>query len=200
MVLPIPCAILKGDFEDILSNITVHFWHFALQKGPILLKVEVSPLKNAWFAKFKRKNTFLGFVTVTLLFSKQGWFTPGNPELSAWWRSIFPSTNVILDTGQVQITGTCQAHEWKFLELSNSLFYIFFYLSKKGLQNEEMSTRVIASANWNLFAFSPLLKKGLQKEEMSTQVTARKKGICSYFSNLVKKGLQTEDMSQRLLL
>ncbi len=36
----------------------------------------------------------------------QGWFTPGNPELSAWRRSFFPSTNVLSDTGQVPIPGT----------------------------------------------------------------------------------------------
>ncbi len=57
---------------------------------------------------------------------------------------------MILDTGQVPITGTCQAHEWKFLELSNSIFLYFFYLLKKGLRNEEMSTRVTASKNRHL--------------------------------------------------
>ena len=65
-------------------------------------------------------------------------------------------------------------------------FLYFFYLPKKGLQNEEMSTRVTASTNGHLFPFSPLAEKGLQKTEMSTQVTARKKYICSYFSNFVK--------------
>ncbi len=51
----------------------------------------------------------------------------------------------------------------KCLELNNSLFYIFL-LAKKGLQNEEMSTRVTASTNRHLFPFSPLAEKRPSKE------------------------------------
>ncbi len=65
---------------------------------------------------------YLRMVSNKLTWFHQGWFTPGNPELSAWWRSFFPSTNVILDTGQVPITGASQAHEWKFNILVHCIY------------------------------------------------------------------------------
>ncbi len=105
----------------------------------------------------------------------QGWFTPGNPELSAWRRSFLPSTNVISDTGQVPIPGTCQAHERNFLELNNPLylFIFFFYWPKKGLQNEEMGTQETACKKQHFFLFFNIPKKGLRIKEMSTQLTKR---------------------------
>ena len=39
----------------------------------------------------------------------QEWFTPRNLELSAWRRSIFMSTSVDLDTGEVSTSDTSQA-------------------------------------------------------------------------------------------
>ncbi len=98
------------------------------------------------------------------LLVNQGWFTPGNHELSAWRRSFLPSTNVISDTGQVQIPGTCEAHEWNVLEVNNSLYlFKYFYFPKKGLQTEEVSTQVTARTKRCLFLFFPLAEKRLQK-------------------------------------
>ena len=72
-------------------NVTVNISH-----------IKSHPLENINFNRpSPAKNKFQKGGMHVSIYYLQGWFTPGIPELSAWQRSFFPSTNVISDTGQV---------------------------------------------------------------------------------------------------
>ena len=61
----------------------------------------------------------------SVMMQNQGWFTPRNLKLSAWWRSSFMSTSVNPDTGEVSISDTCQADS--SIQLEVILFILLFF-------------------------------------------------------------------------
>ena len=86
------------------------------------------------------------------------------------------STSVIMDTGEVSISDTCQA--------VNSIIQFFFFLLEKGLQNDNMSTRVSARQIQPFPPFYALAEKGLRNDNMSTRVSARRKRHEYYLNTL----------------
>ena len=72
---------------------------------------------------------------------------------------FFSSTNVMSDTGQFQIPGTCQAHEWNFSEVNNSLFLFFFLVEKRP---SKQRNEYLCSSQYKM-TFIPIFPNCLKK-------------------------------------